>query len=142
MEFFEVNVAYRAIDENTGKEKKVKECYLIDAVIFGEAESIATSQIEGYCENIIRSIKRSNITELINIYENETFFKSKVQFLDVDNSTGKEEKVNQYVLVSACDAESAIETIEAELNSLVTPYEIVQVAKSPITEVICAEKGE
>lgn len=55
MNWFEIIVKYVKVDAESGKDKKVTEKYLIDAVSFGEAESRMTAEIGNYvapCELI------------------------------------------------------------------------------------------
>lgn len=136
--WFEVKVKYTKVCED-GREKKVSELYLLDAVSFTEAESRIIEEsremIQGdFC---IEAIKKSNITELVdsNDANDDKWFKAKVAIIDCDSISGKEKRSNQYFLVAGSDVDKSLENLQKALSTYVIPFEIVQVGDSNIMDV-------
>ena len=136
--WFEVKVKYTKVDED-GRQRKVSELYLLDAVSFTEAESRI---IEGLREIIqgdfyIEAIKKSNITELVESKDgnDDKWFKAKVAIIDADSISGKEKRSNQYFLVAGSDVDKSLENLQKALSTYVVPFEIVQVGDSNIMDV-------
>ena len=64
--WFEAKVKYMKVNED-GREKKVNEAYLLDAMSYTEAESRIMHEMESVISGdyYISSLKKSNITELV-----------------------------------------------------------------------------
>ncbi len=128
--WFEAKVKYMKVSED-GKEKKVNEAYLLDAMSYTEAESRITREMESVVSGdyYISSLKKSNITEVVPS-EDETddrWYKAKVAIIDADEVSGKEKSSFQYYLVAASDIKRALENLEKSLETFVVPYEIVSI---------------
>jgi len=135
--WFECKVKYEKIDQNSGKTKKVTEPYLIDAVTFSEAEERIYKSLEEMIsgEFVVKSIAKANIADVFEYEAGELWFKCKVSYVDVDEESGKEKKVNNYMLVTADDAREAYDRIQESLKEMVVPFEIPAVQASPIVDV-------
>ncbi len=135
--WFECKVKYEKIDQNSGKTKKVTEPYLIDAVTFSEAEERIYKSLEEMIsgEFVVKSIAKSNISDVFEYEAGELWFKCKVSYVDVDEESGKEKKVNNYMLVTADDAREAYDRIQESLKEMVIPFEIPSVVASPIVDI-------
>jgi hypothetical protein len=135
-QYFEVKVKYVKIDEN-GKEKKVTEPYLFDAVSFTEAEARAHEEFEKviHSDFIITNISRSNISEIYGNSEGDRFHKATVTFINVDEESGKEKKSKHYMLVEANNVKHAYEFLEECLSDMIVPYETPAISESPIMDV-------
>ncbi len=135
--WFECKARFEKIDQNTGKTKKVTEAYLIDAVTFSEAEERIYKSLEEIIsgEFNVKSIAKSNISDVFNYEAGELWFKCKVSYVDIDEESGKEKKVNNYMLVTADDAKEAYDRIQESLKEMVVPFEIPSVTASPIVDV-------
>lgn len=99
---------------DTGKQKEIKEHFILDAELFAEAER---KMFELYPNQKIDvfSIGRSDVTEIINEKEDDKpFFKATVIDVFTDDETGKEKETKYYMLVCAEN------TVEATL--LVNEY--------------------
>lgn len=142
--WFECKIKYNRIDEVSGKEKKVSEAYLFDAVSFTEAESRIHKEMEEMLsgEFIITNISKSNIGELFPNENGDRWFKAKVAFIDVDEGSGKEKKSNQYILVQENNLKDAITFLEECLSEVIIPYEISAISESPILDVFPYFTGE
>lgn len=136
--YFEVKVKYIKVGED-GREKKVSELYLLDAMSFTEAESRITENLREIIQGdfCIEAIKKSNITELVesNDGNDDKWFKAKVTIIDADSISGREKKSNLYFLVAGENVDKALENLQKSLSTYVVPFEIVQVGDSNIMDV-------
>lgn len=136
--FFEVKVKYTKVGED-GREKKVSELYLLDSMSFTEAEGRMVKELQEMIQGdfCIESIKKSNITELVQSLDNKDnkYFKAKVAIIDADQISGKERKSNQYFLVAGSEVDSALINLQKSLSTYVVPFEIVSVGDSNIVDV-------
>ena len=134
--YFEVKVKFLQIDQN-GNERKKTEVFLFDAMSYTETESKTIKLMEEKTngEFQIMNIKNSNITEVIKT-DGEWMFKAKIQFVSIDETSGKEKKFSQYILTSGVDIDQASLHLSEGLSHMLIPYEIAAIVKSPISEVI------
>lgn len=136
--FFEVKVKYTKVGED-GREKKVSELYLLDSMSFTEAEGRMVKELREMIQGdfCIESIKKSNITELVQSLDSkdDKYFKAKVAIIDADQISGKERKSNQYFLVAGSEVDSALVNLQKNLSTYVVPFEIVSVGDSNIVDV-------
>ncbi|MCZ4694274.1 DUF4494 domain-containing protein [Ancylomarina euxinus] len=141
--WFECKVKYVKIDEN-GKEKKVTEPYLVDAVSFTEAEARIHTELEKmiHSDFIVTNISKSNISELFPNENGDRWFKAKTSFVMVDEESGKEKKSNNYMLVEANNVKDAYEYLTEGLSDMIVPFEIPSVSESPIMDVFPFFKDE
>lgn len=137
MELYEIKVKYMKLNEKSGKQTRVTECYLIDAVTFGEAEEKAHKAMESVIngEFTVKAIAKSTISAVYASEQGEHFFKCKIKYKDVDPDSGKEQKITSYALVMADDAKQAYERCVENLRMII-PYDIPSVTLSPIVDVI------
>lgn len=136
--WFEVKVKYTKVDED-GRQRKVSELYLLDAVSFTEAESRIIEELREIIQGdfYIEAIKKSNITELVESKDgnDDKWFKAKVAIIDADSISGREKRSNQYFLVAGSDVDKSLENLQKALSTYVVPFEIVQVGDSNIMDV-------
>ena len=133
--WFECRLKYQKIDEN-GKEKKVSELYLVEAVTFTDAESRINKEIEAYISgefNVV-NIKIANYSEIIPYEGGDKWFKSKVVFTSLDEEKGKERKTNAYMLVQAENLKEAFENLDKAMEGTISDYTIAAIAESPIMD--------
>ncbi|MCL3781958.1 DUF4494 domain-containing protein [Prolixibacteraceae bacterium JC049] len=141
--WFECKAKYEKIDEE-GRLKKVNEAYLLDAMSFTEAESRIYKELETMIsgEFLVTKIAKTNITEVIPSETGDRWFKCKLALVTIDESSGKEKKANQYVLVLASDVKDAYDKVEKNMDGVSIDYEIPSVQESPILDVFPYEVGE
>ena len=141
--WFECKVKYVKIDEN-GKEKKVTEPYLVDAVSFTEAEARIHTELEKmiHSDFVVTNISKSNVSELFPNENGDRWFKAKTSFVTVDEESGKEKKSNNYMLVEANNVKDAYEYLTEGLSDMIVPFEIPSVTESPIMDVFPFFKNE
>lgn len=136
---FEVKIKYKKIDESTGKEKKVNETYILNAVSFTYAETIMNAEAEKFItgEFSIEAIKRSNVSEIINTIDGlNPIYKASVDFISFDENSGREKKTKMFVLLESADVESAYSDIVEWMSDSVTDYSIEGIVDSKIVNYI------
>lgn len=136
--WFETAVKYIKISED-GRERKVCELYLMDAMSYTEAEARIIKEMESIVQGdyYIAGIKKSNISEIVpsDDERDDRWYKIRIAFIDADEVSGKEIKNNQYYLVAAADIERARVNLEAALKTFVVPYEINQMTETKFIDV-------
>lgn len=136
--WFEAKVKYVKVTEE-GKEKKVTETYLFDAVSYTEAESRTLDSLREMVQGdfYIAGLKKSNISELVesNDGNDDKWYKAKVAIVDADQLTGKEKRANQYFLVAGATIEAALANLQKSLSTYVVPWEIASLAETTIMDV-------
>ena len=134
--WFECKAKYVKLDEN-GREKKVNEAYLLDAVSFSEAESRIYKELETMVsgEFTVTKIAKTNIAEIIPSEDGDRWFKAKVSFITIDEEKGKEKRTAQYVLILAKTVRDAYEKVVENMQGMMADFEINAVNESPIMDV-------
>ena len=134
--WFEVKVKYVKVDQD-GRERKVSEVYLIDAVSFTDAETRIIQQMQQMIrgEFQVDNIKKSNIIEIYPAENGEFWYKARIGIVTIDEKAGKEKKVNNYFLVAADDFKEALLRLEEGLSYILVPYHTTAMSLSNIVDV-------
>ncbi len=134
--WFEVKVKYVKVDQD-GRERKVSEVYLIDAVSFTDAEARIIQQMQQVIrgEFQVDNIKKSNIIEIFPAESGEFWYKARISIVTIDEKAGKEKKVNNYFLVAADDFKEALTRLEEGLSYILVPYHTTSMSLSNIVDV-------
>jgi hypothetical protein len=134
--WFECKVKYIKVDDD-GRERKVNEVYLVDAVTFTDAETRIIQQLQTMVrgEFTVDNIKKSNIVEIFPHEEGEWWYKAKIAIVTIDENAGKEKKINNYFLVAADDIKQALQRLEDGLSYILVPYQTTSLAVSTIVDV-------
>ena len=143
--FFEVKIQYQKLLED-GKEKKVTEQYVVEALSFTEAEARITEEMTPYISGDfdIVSEKIAPYNEIF-LSENSTddkWFVSKVGFITLDEKTAKEKKQTFRYLVQAATSEHALDYTKTMLNQCLSDYSIDSVQDTPTLDVFLHECTE
>ena len=137
--WFESRIRYVKAGEE-GKEKKIVEAYLLDAMSYTEAEGRMVMVLEsmGQTAYEITSLKKSNITEVVESTDgnDDKWFKAKVAIIDADQISGKEKSSYQYFLIAAADIERALENLKKSLSTFIVPYEIILLSDTSFVDVL------
>jgi len=116
--YFEVKVKMQKTQED-GTQKKVTEQYVVEAATFGEAERRITECLKPYIEGEfnVTDIKIAGYAQIVSGDENaDKYFKAKVTFVALDETTGKEKKTFELYLVQSETLESAESDVKSYLN--------------------------
>lgn len=140
--YFEVKVQYLKMQED-GKEKKVTEQYVVEALSFTEAESRIAEEMLPYTDGDLDVVseKIAPFNEIF-ISDNSTddkWFVSKVGFITLDEKTAKEKKQTFRYLVQAATSENALDYTKTMLNQCLSDYSIDSVQDTPIIDVFLCE---
>lgn len=143
--WFEAKVKYIKVGED-GREHKVNEAYLLDAMSYTEAESRIIKEMEPIIKGdyYIASLKKSNITELVpsDHETDDRWYKAKIAIIDADEVSGKEKASFQYYLVAAANTDRALENLNRALATFVVPYEVTSIADTQFMDVFPYFSGE
>ncbi|MDE7373771.1 MAG: DUF4494 domain-containing protein [Odoribacter sp.] len=136
--WFEAKVKYVKVNED-GREKKVSEAYLLDAMSYTEAESRIMHEMESVISGdyYISNLKKSNVTEVVpsDDENDDRWYKAKVNIIDADEVSGKEKSSGQYYLVAAANMDRALANLEKSLSTFVVPYEIASISDTQFMDV-------
>ena len=136
--FFEVKIQYKKMQED-GKEKKVTEQYVVEALSFTEAESRIAEEMLPYTDGDLDVVseKIAPYYEIL-LSENsndDKWFLSKVAFITLDEKTAKEKKQTFRYLVQAATSEHALDYTKTMLNQCLSDYSIDSVQDTPTLNV-------
>lgn len=134
--WFECKVIYVKIDDD-GREVKVSESYLLDAVSFTDTEARIIEQLRTMIrgEFVIDKISKSRIVEIFPHEDGEFWWKGKISIVTIDEKAGKEKVINSFFLVAADDIKQALQRLEEGLSYILVPYQITALTLSAIVDV-------
>ncbi|MCE1197881.1 MAG: DUF4494 domain-containing protein [Marinilabiliales bacterium] len=134
--WFECTAKYSKMDEN-GREKKVSETYLLDAVSFTEAETRIYKELATMVtgEFTVSRIARTKLSEIIPAEIGDRWYKAKVTFITFDEESGKEKRISQFVLVFSDNVKSAYDQVIEAMKGMMADFEIGGITESPIVDV-------
>ncbi|MEN9700000.1 MAG: hypothetical protein RLZZ301_1198 [Bacteroidota bacterium] len=134
--WFTVKVKYTKQLEN-GTFKRVSEPYLLAAMTFTDAEARIYeelgSSIRG--EFQVTGISRTDLQDIFQYDDAETWFKCKVSYDRMDEEGEKAKTVSQNFLVSAANVKEAYERTEESLATLMIDFKVMAITYSPIVEI-------
>lgn len=131
--YYECVVRYDKVLEN-GLIKKVTETYCVDAVNFAEAEMRIFEEVASAGEFEIKNITPASYSSLFVGDNGKSYYKAKLQFVILDEITGKEKKKPVSYLVFAEDFPSALRTIQWVMESSAMDYTTAQISESKILD--------
>ena len=140
--YYEVKIQYQKILED-GKEKKVTEQYVVEALTFTEAESRIieemTPYISGEFDVVSEKIAPYNEIFLSDRTDDDKWFISKVGFITLDERTDKEKKQTFRYLVQAATSELALDYTKEMFSHGMSDYSIEAVQDTPTLDVFLYE---
>ena len=142
MAWYECKVTHTVISEDGWK--TVTEPYLVEALSVTEAATRITAELEGDGDGTIESVTRKRFQEVF-LEEGEwehPFYLTKVALTTLDEKSGTESEQTFCYLIEAETLKDAMQRLEAELRGGVSDWELLSLSKSPIVEVVTAEKKE
>ncbi|WP_044117707.1 DUF4494 domain-containing protein [Alkaliflexus imshenetskii] len=142
--WFECKVRYIKIDETTGKEKKVNEPYLVDAVSFTEAESRIHKELEQMIrgEFHVTNIRKADYSDIFPFDDADRWYKCKVGYVSIDETAGKEKKITSQMLVMGNNLKEAYDNLLTSLSGMTVDFDVTGVNESPIMDVFPYFKDE
>ena len=136
--WFECKIRYEKIMED-GLQKKVTEVYTVDALSFSEAEERITEEMSSYIsgEFEVADIKKAAYKEIFFSDEEmaDKWYKTKLQFITIDEKTEKEKRSAVNYLVQAGSLHGAVKNIEEVMGGTMIDYVIASVAETSLMDV-------
>ena len=137
MNYFEVKVKYEKVQED-GKEKKVTESYLVDALSFTECEKRIIEEMKLFIsgEFEVYSIARTKYEDIVEkeIDSDISWYKTKlVDSLFDDN--GKEKLVAHYLLVEGTSIDNAKDNLDEYMKTTMADFKVVTISETPIMDI-------
>ena len=140
--YYEVKIQYQETLED-GKEKKVTEQYVVEALSFTEAESRIIEEmtpfIDGDFDVVSEKIAPYNEIFLSDRTDDDKWFISKVGFITLDERTDKEKKQTFRYLVQAATSELALDYTKEMFSHGMSDYSIEAVQDTPTLDVFLHE---
>lgn len=136
MRLFECGIRYEKTLEN-GMQKKVTELYIVDAISFTEAESRIIGEMSAFIsgEFAVVSEKITNYSELVETVGGDKWYKAKVNFMTLDEKTGKEKKQAFYYLIQANDIDHARSRLTEFMHGSLADWECEALQETKIMDV-------
>jgi len=136
--WFICKIRYEKVMED-GLQKKVTEQYVVDAMSFTEAEARIIEQMSQYIsgEFEVVEIDRCVFKEVFFSDEDtaDKWYKSKLQFITIDEKTEKEKRTAVYYLVHGSSLENARKNIDEVMGGTMIDYVISGVNETKIMDV-------
>ena len=136
--WFECKIQYNKTMEN-GMEKKVTDPYLVDALSFTEAEARIIEEITPFIsgEYTVADIKRAKFSEVFSSEadSDDRWFKAKLNFITLEEKSGKEKKTATHILVQAADFRKAVKKIDENMKGSMADYVIASVQETALIDV-------
>lgn len=137
-EWFETKIRYEKTMED-GLQKKVTEAYVLDALSFTEAEETIISEMSSYIsgEFTVTDIKKASYKEVF-FSENprdDKWYKVKLQFIILDEKSGKEKLSAVNYLVQANTFQNAVANVETVMNAGMQDWKIASMAETALMDV-------
>ena len=136
--WFECKIRYEKTMED-GLQKKVTEAYVVDALSFSEAEEKIIEEMSAYIsgEFNVTDIKKAAYGEIFfsDSDEADRWYKAKLQFITLDEKSGKEKRSSVNYLVQAGSFNGAVKNLDEEIGGTMIDYVIVAMAKTTIMDV-------
>ena len=135
--YFEVKITFDKTLEN-GKEKKVSELYLVDAVSFTEAETKITAEFASLPNFKVKSIRQYKVAEIVNKtnLDDSRYFKCKLNFITLDEKSGLEKKTSVNMLVNATTLDEAKSNLVNHMKGTLSDYSIEKIEETKLMAVI------
>ena len=134
--WFECTIKYEKQLEE-GKIAKTTERYLVDALTFSEAEARIIKEMEPLISGEFKvvNINPQKYSELFWNEKADKWFKTKVNFIVLDEEKGVEKKVANYMLVQANDLKEARELLVEGMKGSMADWEIASISETKILDV-------
>ena len=133
---YEVKVKYEKTDEN-GKQKKVKEVFMFDAVSVTDAETRAIDTLS----NLVEGELEVKYAELF-LNDGDKYYEAKCSIITIDEKSGKEKKTPICYLVSGYDFDSALKSFKEGMKGSMMDWELESFKLTKIVEVFISEENE
>lgn len=137
-DWFETKIRYEKTMDD-GMQKPITEQYVVDALSFTEAENSIIEEMSTYIsgEFKITGIKPAPYHEIF-FSENandDKWYKTKLQFITIDEKSEKEKRSNINYLVQASSFQGAVKNIDEVMGGTMIDYIIASIVETQIMDV-------
>lgn len=136
--WFKVTVKAKAVTPK-GTERKVTEQYAIDALSYTEAEARAMEIMKDFHNDFeIAKIDPMKVSEMFLCEDGgcgDRYFKCKVNYITLDEKSGKEKKTPCYMYVQANDTKSAEANLVAGMKGSMADWSCEAIVETKIIDV-------
>ena len=136
--WFETKIRYEKTMED-GMQKKVSESYVVDALSFTEAENAIIEEMSVYITGDfkVRDIKMAGYGEVFfsDADTDDKWYKTKLQFITIDEKTEKEKRSTVSYLVQAGSLPLAVKHIDEVMGGTMIDYVISAIQETQIMDV-------
>lgn len=141
--WFIVKVKFDKVMED-GKQKKVTEEYMFDALSFTEAEARAIEELKPFVsgELFIEDIKRAKFSEVFFNEAGDRYYKVTVNFIALDEKSGAEKKTKVPMLVQASTIDEAKIVLDDGMKGIMADYTTSMLKETEIMDVYPFFSGE
>jgi hypothetical protein len=141
--WFECKIKYEKTADD-GNIVKVNQGYLIGALSFTEAEARIIEEMKPYIsgEFQVANIKRTKINEMFFNENGDKWYRSKVNFVTLDEEKGVEKRTANTMMVQASDMKEALDGILKGMAGTMADFEIASITETTIMDVFKFEKSE
>lgn len=135
-EWFECKISYEREIEG-GKFAKISEGYLVDAVNFIEAETRLYEKMKNVIDGEfkVETVKREKVYEIFRGEHGDTWFKCKVEFVTIDETSGKEKKTKAVIYLQNEKFENVAKELNDKMANSMSDYDILSINKTNLIDV-------
>lgn len=135
-EWFECKISYEREIEG-GKFAKISEGYLVDAVNFIEAETRLYEKMKNVIDGEfkVETVKREKVYEIFRGEYGDTWFKCKVEFVTIDETSGKEKKTKAVIYLQNEKFENVAKELNDKMANSMSDYDILSINKTNLIDV-------
>lgn len=135
--WFETKVRYDKTMED-GREKKVTEVFVVDALSFTEAETKITEELSAYTsgEIFIKAITRVPYLEVLfsDDSKDDKWYRVRLAFITLDERTNKEEKTLVTYHFQAANIDKARSYIKEFMSESMCDYDVASISETQVLD--------
>ena len=137
-EWIETKIRYEKMMAD-GMQKKTTEAYVVDALTFTEAEETITEEMRAYITGdfVITEIKKAPYKEVFfsDNPNDDKWYKVKLQFIILDEKSGKEKLSAVNYLVQSNTLQNAVKNIEEVMNTGMQDWKLAAMTETALIDV-------
>ncbi|MGN1217137.1 MAG: DUF4494 domain-containing protein [Phocaeicola sp.] len=136
--WFLCTVKYRKRMED-GLQKRVSEKYLFDSISFTESEGRCIEEMAPFVSGDfeVADIKKAKFSKVVltDNVEADRYYKCKLEFITLDEKSGKGKKHPYNILIQAVSIQDAQKRLDDWIKGSMTDIRIVSITETPIMDV-------
>ena len=136
--WFECKIRYEKMMDD-GLQKKVTEAYVVDAMSFSEAEEKIIEEMSSYIsgEFNVTDIKKASYGEIFfsDMDSADKWYKAKLQFITLDEKSGKEKRSTVNYLVQGGSFNDAVKNLDDVMGGTMIDYVITAINETTLMDV-------